>query len=376
MTINSEEISLEVFKKTIVVSLLLVFLYCISTFMSSYTYNTDFPAFYRAAKVIHDRDVPNTSVYEVDVTTNKYNIPEAFVHYRFSVLIAYLMSPLALLPYNVAKAIMIAINFLAYGFSMVIILHLKKASGRWFIYPLALSFLWMPFVHDIRFVQVNSLLLFLITLSVLFASKNRPFIGGAILGLAALFKVFPIAIAMVLGIKNWRIIVSCAAIFGVALLFPGTKEWFSSFAYTPFLEKLYSVIYLALKDNSIVLYGIYVSIIGGVTALKAYCCRNCDYLSLTALAIPATLLTMPVIEYFHLVLLILTYTVFIFFNITIYYRIMAAVSFIFVYLAGFLFPFSYLTNYIIPFGLILLWIPLVAHELSLFKRFTGDKLPG
>lgn len=348
-------------KKIAASLLIMVALYFISTFMSSYTYNTDFPAFYRAAKVIQDSGTPSTDVYEVELTTNKYNIPEAFVHYRFSILVAYLISPLALLPYGAAKALMIAVNFLAYGFSMAIILYLKKASGRWFIYPLALSFLWMPFIHDIRFVQVNSILLFLIALSVLFASKNRPFIGGGILGLAALFKVFPIAIAMVLGIKNWRIIASCAAIFGIALLFPGTKEWFSSFAYTPFLDKFYSVVYLMMKQYSIITFAIYVCIIGGVTAITAYRYRERDYLILTALAIPATLLTMPVIEYFHLVLLIFSYTVLLFINTNIYFRTMVITSFILVYLAGFLFPHSYLTNYIIPFGLLLLWAPLIGH---------------
>lgn len=333
--------------------------------MSNYTYNTDFPSFYRAGKVVLDKDVPNTNVYEVDFVNNKYNIPEAFVHYRFSVLIAYIMSPLALLPYYTAKAVMIAINLLAYGFSVIIILKLNKAKGRWYIYPLALSFLWMPFIHDIRFVQVNSLLLFLITLSVLFASKNRPYIGGAILGLAALFKVFPIAIAMVLGIKNWRIIASCAATFGLALLIPGTKEWFSSFAYTPFLDKLYSIIYLTIKQYGIIYYAVYVSIVGGLTALTDYRCREFDYLFLTALAIPATLLTMPVIEYFHLVLLIFTYTVFLFLDTNIYHKILAAISFVFVCLAGFFFPFSDWPNYIIPFGLLLLWMSLVWHGLSL-----------
>lgn len=351
-------------RKIIAVFLLLIFLYCISTFMSSYTYNTDFPAFYRAAKVIQDNDVPNTSVYEVDVTTNKYNIPEPLENYRFSMLIAYLMYPLALLPYNAAKAIMIALNFLAYGFSMVIILYLKKASGRWYIYPLALSFLWMPFIHDIRFVQVNSILLFLVTLSILLANKNRPFIGGGILGLAALFKVFPIAIAMVLGIKNWRIFVSCAATFCVALLVPGTKEWFSSFSYTSFMDKFYSVIYQALKENSIVLYGVYVCIIGSLTALTAYRCRESDYLSLAALAVPATLLTMPVIEYYHLVLLILPYIVIVFLNNNTCNKIMLTSSLIIFYTAGFLFPFSYITNYFVACGLLLLWICIIDSLVS------------
>ena len=363
-------------KRIAAVGLILAVLYCFSTFMSNYTYNTDFPSFYRAGKVVLDKDVPNTDVYEVDFVSNKYNIPEAFVHYRFSVFIAYIISPLALLPYNTAKAVMISINLSAYASSIIIILNLLKASGRWFLYPLAFSFLWMPFIHDIRFVQVNSLLLFLITLSVFFASKKRPYIGGAILGLAALFKVFPIAIAMVLGIKNWRVITSCAAVFGLALLIPGTKEWFSSFAYTPFLDKLYSIIYLTIKQYGIFYYAVYVSFIGGMTALTAYWCRECDYIFLTALAIPATLLTMPVIEYFHLVLLIFTYTVILFLDTNNYNKMMAVISFIFVYLAGFFFPFSELPNYIIPFGLVLLWIPLVRHGLNGLNAAGEIKSPG
>jgi hypothetical protein len=339
--------------------------------MSNYTYNTDFPAYYRAANVVFDEGVPVTDVYDLEAKNNKYNIPEAFVIYKYSILIAYIMSPLAMLPYNIAKAVMIAISFLAYGFSVAIILNLKRASGRWFIYPFALSFLWMPFIHDIRFVQVNSILLFLITLSVYFATKNRPYFGGVILGLAALFKVYPIIIALVLGIKNWRIFVSCVIAFSLALLLPGTREWFSAFAYTPFIEKLYSVIYVTLKQYSIVLYILYVLLVGCITMLTAYRCGNRDYLYLTSLSITAILLTMTVNQYFYLVLLVIPFTVlFTLDSDSIIYKTMAITSFMLIYLAGFLFPFNYFANHITSFGILLLWFPLVCHGLTFNKGVT------
>lgn len=132
---------------------------------------------------------------------------------------------------------------------------------------------------------------------------------------------------------------------------------------------------MTLKQYGIIIYAVYVCLIVGLTALAAYLYRDRDYLFLTALAIPATLLTMPVIEYFHLVLLILSYTVLLLFKTSIFHRSMTITSFVLVYLAGFLFPFSHLTNYIIPFGLLMLWIPLLYHSLSLNEHHVNVKMP-
>jgi hypothetical protein len=355
-------------KRLIAAFLILAALYLVSTFMSAYTYNTDFPAYYRAANVVLDRDVPIIDVYDLEAENNKYNIPEAFVIYKYSILVAYVMSPLAMLPYYSAKALMIALDILAYGCSMLIILRLTKASGRSYLYPLAFSFLWMPFIHDVRFVQVNSILLFLITLSVYFATRNQPCISGSLLGLAALFKIYPLIIAVIFGIKNWRIALSCAVIFCLALLFPGTKEWFSAFAYTPFIEKLYSVVYTTLIHYSITLYGLYVVLIGGITALTVYQRRESDYLYLTALLIPAILLIMTVNQYFYLVLLVIPYTLLLFnHDLKIIYKITAIISFILIYLAGFLFPFNYYANHITICGMMLLWIVLIFNRRKIIQ---------
>ena len=222
-------------------------------------------------------------------------------------------------------------------------------------YPLVLSLLWLPFIHDIRFVQVNSILLFLITIAVMMAVKNRPDAAGILIGIAALFKVFPIAIAMVLGLKNWRILVTCALTFALALILPGSMEWFGSFGNTPFLIEFYSVVYMYLKEYNIALYAAYVAIVGGITALAAFKHKETGYLLLTSLAIPAVFLTMPVIEYFHLVILIFPYVYLFTQKLQRRYIFLTGFSFAVIYTGGFFFPGHIITGYLIFFGLLILW---------------------
>ncbi len=125
----------------------LVFLFCFyfSVFLSHYTYNTDFTAFYYAASTILDPNTPNISVYDID-TDNKYSIPKVTeIHapaFIYSMPAAYIIAPLALMPYFKAKAAMIFINILMYLAAITIILKMGGASGRWFAYPLALLCLW------------------------------------------------------------------------------------------------------------------------------------------------------------------------------------------------------------------------------------------
>lgn len=159
-------------------------------FVSVYcSHDTDFAAYYRAASIILDKDVPDVTIYETEDPNNRYNIPEAFVYYKYSMLVAYLMAPLALLPYESARAIMTLTSILAYCLSIRIIFILSGFRERWFIWLLAISFLWIPFLQDIGFVQINSILLFFIMLAVLYISHKRFLAGGAILGIAALIRV-------------------------------------------------------------------------------------------------------------------------------------------------------------------------------------------
>lgn len=295
------------FKLIFSVVVLLVCFY-FSVFLSHYTYNTDFGLYYSTAKKILDSNTPISSIYDID-TVDKYSIPEAIENagFPYSMPAAYIMAPLAFMPYFKAKSVLIFINILMYLAAIAIALRLGGASGRWFAYPLALLCLWPPFIQNIRLGQINAIILFLIALAVLAATKNRPTICGIFLAIAALFKLFPIGIAMVLGIKNWRIFVSCLLAFVISFLIPGSPKWIEAISSYPRYYNHYNPIYLCLKQFGFIWFWIYAATIAGFSALIAYRAKDKNYLILTSFAIPAVLLTMPIIEYAHFTLLTFSY---------------------------------------------------------------------
>jgi hypothetical protein len=279
-----------------------------SVFLSHYTYNTDFGLYYSTAKKILESNTPNTSIYDID-TVDKYSIPEAIENagFPYSMPVAYIMSPLALMPYFKAKAAMIFINILMYLSAISIALKMGRASGRWFAYPLALLCLWWPFIQNMRQGQVNGILLFLVALAVLAATKNRPTICGIFLAIAALFKLFPIAIAMMLGIKNWRIFASCLFVFIISFLVPGSPRWIEAISSYPRYYIHYSFIYSWLKQFGLVWFWIYASTIAAISALIVYRAKNANYPIITSFAILAVFLTMPILEITHFTLLPFSY---------------------------------------------------------------------
>jgi hypothetical protein len=289
--------------------IILFFCFCFSVFLSHYTINTDFAQYYSVANKIFDSNAPNISVYDID-TANKYLIPEAteFHGFPYSMFAAYIMAPLALIPYFKAKAAMIFINILMYLAAIAIVLRLAGASGRWFVYPFALFCLWPPFIENMRQGQINAMLLFLIAFAAFAATKNRPNWCGFFLAIAALFKVFPLAIAMVLGIKNWRIFSSCLIAFVISFFIPGSLKWFQAISNNlARYNFLYNPIYSWLQQFSPVWFWVYAFTIASCSALVAYRARDANYPILTSFAIHAVLLIIPIIEYAHLTLLALPY---------------------------------------------------------------------
>ena len=353
---------------------LLVLLVCFnfSVFLSHYTYNTDFQAYYYAARTILDPNTPNISVYDID-TANKYSIPEASeIHafaFIYSMPVAYIISPLALMTYFKAKSAMIFINILMYLAAIAIALRLGGASRRWFAYPLALLCLWWPFIQNMRQGQVNGILLFLIALAVLAATKNRPTICGIFLAIAALFKLFPIAIAMVLGIKNWRIFASCIFAFGVSFLIPGSLKWFQ--AISNIYGGAYAPVYLWLKQISLVWFWVYAATIAGVSALVVYRAKDANYPLLTSFAIPAVFLTMPIMEYDHLTLLAFSYSYIIVTTKRSSHLLLISTILSFILIStSFFFFTSLVLNIIVSFSLFVFWATL-AYNLSATPSAQG-----
>jgi len=268
----------------------------------------DFPVFYHAACIILDPNAANDTIYTFNGNENTaYPLPEVSnsVAYVYSMAAAYIMAPLAFLPYYWAKTTLIFLDLVAYMGAVVLILRNQSARGRYIFYPLMISLLWLPFLFDLFFAQINAILLLLVTSAVLFSSKNYRYIAGFLLGIASLFKLFPIAIALVLGIKNWRIAASCIGTIGISLLLPGSLEWFSA------LKRIstvgFSDIYKILAQIGPYWGWFYLIAIGTVTAFIAWYFRNNDYRHLASLAIPAAFLAAPVVEYYHLTLLTYAY---------------------------------------------------------------------
>jgi hypothetical protein len=291
--------------RTILFLILIGALALFSVFASRVTVDSDFPVFYRAAKTILDPNAPNAALY-LPPNCAKYPTPEredspgAFL---YSPAAAYLLAPLAFLPYYTAKAVMIFLDAIAYLVSVWILARHRGFAGRLFFYTLALSLLWLPFLQDIRSGQLNAVLLLLITGAACAANRNSFGVAGFLLGIATLFKLFPFAVALLLGLKNRRIIGSCAATLAATLLIPGSHDWFPAIGA---IVKNYSPLYLFLFHHGVGWYYLFVMLVAGITAVTVRRCVFPDHFILLALAMPAILLVMPIIEYYHYIFLVLS----------------------------------------------------------------------
>lgn len=278
----------------------------VSAILSRATYNTDFPAFYSAASTILDPKASNEDVYRDDVDT-RYPIPEKKeVHtiFIYSLPVAFLFAPLAWMPYYTAKAVMIFLNIVSYLSAVAIILTLGKVSGRWMVWGIGLSCFWLPFINNLGHAQINGIILFLIAVAILAVTRGYPLLCGALLALAALFKLFPLAVALVLGLRNRRILIGFVLVFGASFLLPGATGWISTIWKW---GKVEAPLYVWLKTLTPSLVVICPILIGSVTALISLMAKEDDYSLLTAFAIPAVFLAMPRLGHFHLTLLVFSF---------------------------------------------------------------------
>lgn len=317
---------------------------------------SDFGAYYYAANIILDPSIPNETVYNLDFFYSlplKFGSDEMPMPFNYSIAAAYLMSPLALISYKKAKLVMNGLSLIIYLASVIIILHLGKASAERFLIGMALSLTWLPFIDNQYYINTNAILFFLISFAALMADKKKPKLCGIMIAAASLFKVFPIAIAMVLGLKNWRIFIACITSFILLIFISGSTEWFH--AMTRFSPQ-YTVAFrwtAPFRWFGMPYFIFYVLFIAVVTAYFSYRGRYLDYPLLVAFAVPAVFLTMPVFEYHHLTLLAFPFVYLIAFNnkLSKWFRAALYLSFI-TLIATFYF------NYLSVLGIFVLWVTL------------------
>ena len=282
----------------------------VSAFLSYKIYNSDFPVYYFVASTILDPQASPGDVYRYpEDTENRYSIPERKDErdrFLYSLQAAYILAPLGWLPYYTAKTLMIFINIAAYLCAVVVILKLGNVSDRWVVRGAGISFLWLPFLSTLMGGQINGIILLLVAVAVLAATRGRPYLCGALFALAALFKLFPLAIALILGIRNRRILAGFAVFFGASFLLPGAAEWIPMII-TFLKEDVKLPAYVVLETMHPLLVVIIPLLIGGMTALVTFLSKDTDYPMLASFAIPAAFLSMPRLGYYHLTVLVFSY---------------------------------------------------------------------
>lgn len=289
--------------RTALVVMVMVGVAFLSRFLSLHTCNSDFPVFYHAATTVLDPAAAAAAVYLPPSTAAEVPEPVSSVGaFVYSLAAAYLLAPLGLLPYYGAKALLIFLDALAFLGALALVSRSNGAAGRLFLYPLAVSFLWPPLLQDLRSGQVNALLLLLLALSALLANRRLFAASGVLLGIASLFKLFPLGIAAVFAARNWRIFSACLLTVLATFAIPGSSLWFHAMTR---VGRFYSPLYLLLKGLGEGWYLLFAALVMGATAAAFYL-WEADFNAALSMAIPAVLLVVPVIEYYHYTLALFT----------------------------------------------------------------------
>ncbi|MEA1946985.1 MAG: glycosyltransferase family 87 protein [Thermodesulfobacteriota bacterium] len=264
----------------------------------------DFAAFYCAGRIVLDPTISNDAVYDQEKMGTvglKYDIKRRPALYLYSIAATYIFLPFTLFPYGISKIVFNVFNVIIYLSAVAIALRLGGTSGARFIGLMALLLVWAPFFYNQYWLQSNTIVLFVVALGVLLAVRNRPILSGVSFGVATLIKIFPFAIAMILGIKNWRIFAACTAALIASFLLPGSLGWLSAIRNANHAN--YSEIYRYITMFGVVWLVLYVVFISGITAVVAYQARYLAYTILASFSIPAALLVSPVVGGYYLVLL-------------------------------------------------------------------------
>lgn len=287
-------------------ALSLCLLFWLSFYIANFTSTTDFPVFYSTAKTVLEKGVSSDLIYSID-SSFRSDIPEQHdpaASFIYSKAAAVVLSPLGALPYYPAKAVMIFLNMIAYLVGIRIVLNLFGLGAKKLMVVWGASFFWPPFIHVIRQSQVDGILFLLLAGAIFYASRKNCAAAGSLLGAAMLFKIFPLALAMLLAVRERKILAWCLAVFFASFIIPSSFDWFS--AIPSVHPRAWSSLYLFWEGKSVFLYVAYSIFVGGVTAAIAFKAKDLSLVQIYVISLPAIYLTMPVVEYGHLTSLAIT----------------------------------------------------------------------
>jgi len=261
----------------------------------------DFACLYYGSHVALDTTLSNNIMYEearIAELYPRYMERSPFV-YNYSVLAAYVLAPLMLLPFPLARLAWGVINLLAYLTAVWWWLARTKNSSDLLWVGLLIALIWTPLIHNQDWLQSNPLVLLIVAAGIVLAHDRHPWAAGLLFGLGASIKLLPLVVAGVLIFKNWRTIFAACSVVGLALVLPGGWAW---------VEQLLTYEHQNINPLRIALgsgpFAGVVVVVVLTTAFFAYRCRSKPVLALAAVALPAGLIVSPVVAGYYLVLLI------------------------------------------------------------------------
>lgn len=247
-------------------------------------------------------DVYVTDMAGLDILPEGYPLDCYFI---YSPTIAYLISPLAVLSYYDAKVTFMMLNAFFYYISIILLLRRMNLFNLINI-TISSLFMFMPFFISYILGQVNSIILLLITLSILAYCKDKVNICGTLLGLAANFKIFPLLLSFILAKANRSIPLIAVLFFSVSLLMPGTNHWLNAITT---VSAGHTPVFIYLESIDVRIFPIYSVAILVISYAYLLVSRTKDFFLLIGYSLPSAFLAMPVVQYHHLMILSITYTV-------------------------------------------------------------------
>jgi Glycosyltransferase family 87/WD40-like Beta Propeller Repeat len=187
--------------------------FCVGTLPEAWkTLNTDFPNYYVTASLVHE-GYDTSRVYEwmwIERQKDHRDVDQRLIGMvpitAFSTLMVY---PLTSLPALAAKHVWIVFNFGLLLATLFLLRAMTRIAWRRIALAAALS---LPLRVNFMFGQYYVLLLFVLTLALYLYLRQRRFVAGVMVGIAAGLKVFPVVYFLYfIRRKDWRALVGGVA---------------------------------------------------------------------------------------------------------------------------------------------------------------------
>jgi hypothetical protein len=221
-----------IFLGTVVAVCLAVFV--LQTISFVYLWDTDSPSYYIAARgLVRHIDIYDDAAFQA-LAAETFGKSIIVYPYIYPPILAQLLVPLALLPYETYFLVLYVLNLLlTLGclYLLADVLDLRATGSTW---PALFLFVLMAANHPLEITihhgQINVLVLILALFFLKFRKAEKEAAGGSALALAVFLKIYPVLLILpALALRKWKAVIAFAAasagLLAASLAASGTAVW-------------------------------------------------------------------------------------------------------------------------------------------------------